>query len=357
MRIAVIGAGIFGSVTSYFLANKGHDVTLYEKNNKILTGASYNNQNRLHLGFHYPRDIETALQSVQGYNEFIEHFSTACEFKFPCYYGLSNINSKSTFESYEIFMRQANLKYNLVPINEIDKYGFNASNISHLWRCEEGVVDNEILRNLIIENLQQNKVSVSLDDQVIDVFREQDYWHVRSKRYTKNFDIVIKATYGLDNIHTKDLDENIITKSMLQATLVIECELPVEKFGLTVVDGDFITVLPKGFSNKFLVYAPGPSVMKQSMLLDEVLKASISENIIAKSTHDLLERFRFYFPNVELRAIMNEMITIRNLDKSTMKTDKRISKIENIAPNYYNIRSGKIDHSILIAKEFLNYLS
>ena len=166
MRIAVIGAGIFGSVTSYFLANKGHDVTLYEKNNEILTGASFNNQNRLHLGFHYPRDIETALQSVQGYKEFIEHFSAACEFKFPCYYGLSNINSKSTFESYELFMSQASLKYNLVPTNEIDNYGFNTSNISHLWRCEEGVVDNEILRKLIMENLQKNRVSVSLDDQV-----------------------------------------------------------------------------------------------------------------------------------------------------------------------------------------------
>jgi glycine/D-amino acid oxidase-like deaminating enzyme len=88
MKIAVIGGGVFGSVASYFLANKGHDVTLFEKNSQILTGASSNNQNRLHLGFHYPRDIETAIQSVQGYKEFKEHFSDACEFSFPCYYGL-----------------------------------------------------------------------------------------------------------------------------------------------------------------------------------------------------------------------------------------------------------------------------
>ena len=307
------------------------------------------------MGFHYPRDIETALQSVQGYKEFIEHFSAACEFKFPCYYGLSNINSKSTFESYELFMSQASLKYNLVPTNEIDNYGFNTSNISHLWRCEEGVVDNDVLRRLIMENLYNNKVNVSFEDQVVKVWREQDYWHVRSKLHSKIYDVVIKATYGLDNIRTKGLDRNIY-ESMLQATLVIECELPLKKFGLTVVDGDFITVLPKGFSNKFLVYAPGPSVMKQSMLIDEVLKASISEKIIEKSTYYLLERFRFYFPNVELKSVTNKMITIRNLDASTTKTDKRISKIENIAPNYYNIRSGKIDHSILIAKEFCKQL-
>ena len=356
MKIAVIGGGVFGSVASYFLANNGHDVTLFEKNSQILTGASSNNQNRLHLGFHYPRDIETAIQSVQGYKEFKEHFSSACEFKFPCYYGLSNINSKSTYESYEFFMNQANLKYNLVPISEIGDYGFDTSNISHLWRCEEGVVDNDVLRKLIMKNLKSSKVSVSFDDQVVNIFKELDGWHVRSKLHSKIYDIVISATYGLDDIRTQGLDKNI-SESMLQATLVIECDLPLKKFGLTVVDGDFITVLPKGFSDKFLVYAPGPSVMKQSIHINEVLKASISENIIKKSTQDLLERFRFYFPNIELKSVTNKMITIRNIEASTTNTDKRISKIENIAPNYYNIRSGKIDHSILIAKEFCNILT
>jgi hypothetical protein len=309
----------------------------------------------LHLGFHYPKDIEIALQSLHGYNEFKEHFHAAYEFRFPCYYGLSNINSKTNFKSYELFMTQASLKYNLVSTNEIDNYGFQTSNISHLWRCEEGVVDNDVLRKLIMENLYDNKVSVSFNDQVVDVWREQDYWHVRSKLHSKIYDVVIKATYGLDNICSEGLSKNI-SESTLQATLVIECELPLKKFGLTVVDGDFITVLPKGFSDKFLVYAPGPSVMRESMLLGEVLKASISEKIIEKSTHDLLERFRFYFPKVELKSVTNKMITIRNLDTSTTKTDKRISKIENIAPNYYNIRSGKIDHSILIAKEFCQKL-
>jgi len=253
-------------------------------------------------------------------------------------------------------MKKANLKYNKVSKNELDFYSFNISSISHLWKCDEGVVDNEILRILITENLRKNKVNVSLNDQVIDIRKELGYWHVNSKNIQKNFDIVIKATYGLDDIYTEGLDKNI-DKSMLQATLVIECNLPVEKFGLTVVDGDFITVLPKGFSDKFLVYAPGPSVMAQSMHINVVQNASNSKKVIENSTYDLLKRFKYYFPNIELKSITNKMITIRNLDASTMKTDKRISKIENMAPNYYNIRAGKIDHSIMIAKEFCKYLS
>ena len=308
------------------------------------------------MGFHYPRDIETAIQSVQGYKEFREHFFAACEFSFPCYYGLSNIGSKTNFDSYMLFMKQVNLKHEQVSVAEMVNYGFNLDNVSHLWKCDEGVVDNEVLRTLIIENLRKYKVNVSVEDQVMDIRKERDYWHVNSRKNSTNFDVVIKATYGLDDIHTKGLIKDI-DKSMLQATLVIECKLPVEKFGLTVVDGDFITVLPKGFTDKFLVYAPGPSIMAQSKNLDVVLEASRSEEIIEKATCELVKRFNYYFPDIELETITNRMITIRNLDAGTMKTDKRISKIENISPNYYEIRSGKIDHSILIAKKFCEYLA
>jgi hypothetical protein len=255
-----------------------------------------------------------------------------------------------------LFMKQVNLKYEQVSVAEIINYGFNLNNVTHLWKCDEGVVDNEVLRILITENLRKHKVNVSVDDQVIDIRKERDYWHINSRNNSKNFDVVIKATYGLDNIHTEGLIKNF-EKSMLQATLVIECKLPVEKFGLTVVDGDFITVLPKGFSDKFLVYAPGPSVMAQSKNLDVVLEASHSEEVIEKSTRELVKRFNYYFPDIKLTSITNRMITIRNLDAGTMKTDKRISKIENISPSYYEIRSGKIDHSVLIAKKFCDYLA
>jgi len=74
MKIAIIGAGIFGTISAAFLAQSGHSVHLYESKSQILSGASGNNSNRLHLGFHYPRDLETALQSRQGYEDFRKYF-------------------------------------------------------------------------------------------------------------------------------------------------------------------------------------------------------------------------------------------------------------------------------------------
>ena len=54
MRIAIIGAGFFGTACAIRLSKK-HNVHLFEKKNTILCGASRANQQRFHLGYHYPR--------------------------------------------------------------------------------------------------------------------------------------------------------------------------------------------------------------------------------------------------------------------------------------------------------------
>ena len=41
------------------LSKKGHDVNVFEKEAKILQGASKKNQFRFHLGYHYPRSQNT----------------------------------------------------------------------------------------------------------------------------------------------------------------------------------------------------------------------------------------------------------------------------------------------------------
>ena len=60
MRIAIIGAGFYGTYIAYKLSEqKKYEVSIFEKNKNICCAAS-NNQYRLHTGFHYPRSIDTS---------------------------------------------------------------------------------------------------------------------------------------------------------------------------------------------------------------------------------------------------------------------------------------------------------
>ena len=62
----IIGGGIFGCLSAIELSKLGREVILIERMNNIMEGASSNNTNRLHLGYHYPRDLNTALQCKRG---------------------------------------------------------------------------------------------------------------------------------------------------------------------------------------------------------------------------------------------------------------------------------------------------
>lgn len=85
MKIAVVGAGIFGITSAIKLAQEGHKVDLYERNkvdlyernSDILSAASGINQYRLHRGYHYPRSKSTALSSKYSEDSFRKEYGEA----------------------------------------------------------------------------------------------------------------------------------------------------------------------------------------------------------------------------------------------------------------------------------------
>ncbi|MFC4269999.1 FAD-dependent oxidoreductase [Sneathiella chungangensis] len=56
MRIAVLGAGIMGSSLAILLARRGADVTLFNKDDAPMMGASRWNEGKIHLGYIYAGD-------------------------------------------------------------------------------------------------------------------------------------------------------------------------------------------------------------------------------------------------------------------------------------------------------------
>ena len=83
MKIAIIGAGWFGCHLASELKNDGHSILLFEKEKDIFAGASGNNQNRLHLGYHYPRSESTIVQTINSYNSFFNKPTVIIPIKKP----------------------------------------------------------------------------------------------------------------------------------------------------------------------------------------------------------------------------------------------------------------------------------
>ena len=73
MKIIIIGGGWYGCYSALLLQDK-YEIILIEKNNDIFNESSYYNQNRLHLGYHYPRNYKTRNLCKNGYNKFLKKF-------------------------------------------------------------------------------------------------------------------------------------------------------------------------------------------------------------------------------------------------------------------------------------------
>src|SRR5687767_2986290 len=82
MAIAVLGAGILGSLTALELAGGGQDVVLFERNDEALTEASLINEGKIHRGFVYAADPSfcTAKVMLEG----AEQFETILSRYVPC---------------------------------------------------------------------------------------------------------------------------------------------------------------------------------------------------------------------------------------------------------------------------------
>ena len=78
MEIIVIGAGWFGCHIADALSHQ-HDIRVMEVKQDIFQGTSGHNQNRLHLGFHYPRSHQTRMCAKHGYAKFLKQYGHLCE--------------------------------------------------------------------------------------------------------------------------------------------------------------------------------------------------------------------------------------------------------------------------------------
>src|ERR1700723_785695 len=75
-KIAIAGAGIYGSTIAIRLAERGHRVELFDPLG-ILRAASATNQYRIHSGYHYPRSPETIQETLEARAEFQSTFARA----------------------------------------------------------------------------------------------------------------------------------------------------------------------------------------------------------------------------------------------------------------------------------------
>ncbi len=266
-KIAIIGAGLFGVTIYLMLKKNGFKCTLFDESHDILKGASTNNLNRVHIGYHYPRDYETAKQSLRGYKSFKKFYSSAIVEKFDNYYFIAK-TSKVNIKNYLKFCKINSLKFKKVNIN---KFYLKNNNLQGGIKVNEPIYDWEKIKENIYKKLKKYKKNeIKLDEKILNILFKKNY-KVKTIKKNYNYDIIIDTSYEGSNKISKKISKQ--NKYIYQQVIIYEfISEDFKKMGLAVMDGKFFSFLPKGKSNKHLLYHVVHSVLKKKICKEYPLK-------------------------------------------------------------------------------------
>lgn len=354
--VAVIGAGFFGIMTALKLAGLGICVSLFDKENDLLTGASYINQNRIHMGYHYPRSPETARGTLDNYREFCRLFPEAVVDGFDNYYCIAN-ESKVSGQQFLNFCENLDLPYHVEgSIPEV-----NANKVQLTMKVPEMVYDAHILRAILWDMLKKNpRITLRLGHVAtgITTGKDENILHTQTTldAYKFKFSSIINATYS--NIN-KLLESIGASLKNYQYEL---CEVPIITMpwtgkGFTVMDGPFGGIMPFGKSEHCMLYDVEVSVLERVV----GKHPDFEHNSAYYNSHDLrkrrmdryVEKIAEYLPDIKKSRALYSIYTTRIVLPNVDKDDARPTEVQYHDFGIWSIFAGKIS-TALPAAEYIS---
>jgi hypothetical protein len=348
MRVLIIGAGLFGSTLGFVLAQNQYEIDIIDEEDDIMKKASLANHNRIHLGYHYLRSIETAEQSIEGLLSFLFNFGDSVIYQFPNYYAISKNDSKTTPEQFIDFCKKVGIGYD-EKYPEKDLLNFDL--IEACFKVPEPVWDYKSLKTTILKKLDNPNINVYLKTKCNNINLLSDgTFKVDCGGKEKYYDYVINCTYA--NINNINAYLGIEPKKLLYEDVIIPVfKHQMEKTGLTVMDGPFCSVMPFGRNeNTFLLYHVQASIIdsKISKLKPNFEKQNERIGDIIQNVYDSSEDFMPFIKNVEH---IDYLRTVRAVYENS--DDARISEIYTYkdVKNYFTVLSGKVTTCVQVALE------
>ena len=152
----IIGAGLYGLYSAFFCAKRGEHVLILEYDDDAFKRATFINQARVHMGYHYPRSYSTAIKSTGYFDRFNKDFCFCIFNKFDQVYATSSEFSWSNASQFKDFCKAANIRCDEVPTDRYFNYGY----CDGAFLTEEYTYDAQILKSYYLEKLKEKSFRV-----------------------------------------------------------------------------------------------------------------------------------------------------------------------------------------------------
>ncbi len=230
-------------------AQAGHNVQLIEKEQSFMSRASFNNQARVHNGYHYPRSILTALRSRLSFPRFVKEFGDCVDSDFAKYYLIGNPLGKVSAKQFLKFCERIGASCESAP-SSIQRLT-NPNLIEACFSVTEYAFDAKKLRNLMENRLQASSVRCSMGVSVEKVRQQGTGLLVALRDLATDeedeiyADHVFNCTYShINYVLACSGIELVPLKHEMTEMCLVEVPDELKKTGITVMCGPFFSVMP-----------------------------------------------------------------------------------------------------------------
>lgn len=312
--ITIIGAGWYGCYIGLKLKQHGVKFEILEKKSNIFLGSSGFNQNRLHQGYHYPRDYSTRKTSLEGFDLFNKEFpGLSIELK-RNYYAIH----KDSYIDYQTYL--SIFSHEKYKFTEIEKEQVNTfKNYEGIVAVDEKLID---FKKSQIFFLSQN---LPITYNVTCNYRGKEIYADNKKIES---DFIFDCTYG-----QLKCPEGFFSESFLS---FVYTKINKTLFdALTVMNGEFYSIYPY-YSKLFTVTGVKEGIIDMEEF-EELGKESYISKRKKKLENKIMSDYSSFLDNFKYSTYF-----ISNKTKPVGNTDKRSTSIMQHG-NIITVCSGKID--------------
>jgi len=327
MKIGVLGAGWYGAHVAMQLQADGHEVSIMDKANCFFSGASGNNQFRLHLGLHYARSSLTRHQSRDGYFRFIERYPKFSKSVYNNIYIIPRRESLIDFKTYYSIMMSSGIDLDYV---DIAQHRFLESNlIDGAVRCDERVILTKAAKTYFESRL--HNIFIKCDKIEVDF----PSLSVNGNRY----DHIVDATWG----SLFDIKDGYF----FEGTILFYCRIKVQAIdfpAITLVDGNLWSLYPtddpKLFTLSHVLHTPLFRSESKKLVLEYI--KSIPRQTVSEIQLKMVSEVKKLFPEFnDYFEFIGEQFSVKM--KPVDCSDQRACTV-NVRHGVTEIISGKIDN-------------
>ena len=242
----IIGGGIYGLYAALVCGKRGENVIVLEHDSDSFKRATYINQARVHMGYHYPRSFSTAIKSAHYFDRFNRDYADCILTEFDQVYATSANFSWTNAEQFIKFCKDANIRCDEISPSKYFQNGrCDGAFLTKEYTYDAMLLKNKFLKEIdkysnirLLYNARLQRIEKDTDNYIIYLQNNEEY----------RCPFLLNATYASVNQILAKANIDSLFKIKYELCEIILCRVcdELKNAGLTVMDGPFFSIMPFG---------------------------------------------------------------------------------------------------------------